>query len=224
MGHFTQDLPIMVRMIDRDTKWGLDNGLHSVIVSALSMGLMGYPFILPDMIGGNNYVNGDTNVVGAVDYVELYIRWMQLVTFLPSMQFSIPPWDLEEAAGSLNVSIVDHARRLVHLHTCIVDAYIKELATNVRDNGYPIIRPLWWISDDLEAITINDQFLIGDNVMIAPVVKQGAQSRNVYFPDGKWKLCNPPYTLYEQGTRSISANLTTVLWFEKSTESCKCTL
>ncbi|XP_065910992.1 myogenesis-regulating glycosidase-like [Dysidea avara] len=224
VGHFTQDLPIMVRMIDRDTRWGLDNGLHSVIVTALSMGLMGYPFILPDMIGGNNYNNGDINAVGAIDDVELYIRWMQLVTFLPSMQFSIPPWDLEEAARSLNVNIVEYARRLVHLHTCMVDAYVKELAVNVSSNGYPIIRPLWWMAaDDPEAVTVNDQFLIGDSVMIAPVIRQGARSRDVYFPEGTWKLCYPPYKVYEQGlTHSISADLTTVLWFT-STGDCKCT-
>lgn len=226
VGHFTQDLPIMVRMTDRDTRWGLDNGLHSVIITALSMGLMGYPFVLPDVIGGNNYVNGDLDAVGAIDDVELYIRWMQLVTFLPSMQFSIPPWDLEEAAGRMNVNIVEHARRLVYLHACIFDAYMKELAVNVSQNGYPIIRPLWWIApDDPEAATTNDQFLIGDNVMVAPVIKPDARSRNVYFPSSTWKLCHSSNDIYEQGQQSISADLTTVLWFEKSsTGACKCTL
>lgn len=47
----TQDLPIFVRMLDKDSRWGLDNGLQSVLTSALLMSITGYPFILPDMIG-----------------------------------------------------------------------------------------------------------------------------------------------------------------------------
>ncbi len=52
----TQSLPIFVRMLDKDSKWDFDNGLKSVITTALVMSTLGYPFILPDMIGGQfNY-------------------------------------------------------------------------------------------------------------------------------------------------------------------------
>jgi myogenesis-regulating glycosidase len=46
----TQDLPIFVRMLDKDSKWGFDNGLRSVITTALVQSILGYVFILP----GNN--------------------------------------------------------------------------------------------------------------------------------------------------------------------------
>ncbi len=48
----------------------------------------GYPFVLPDMIGGNGY-NGRPGR-------ELFIRWMQANVFMPAMQFSYVPWDYDE--------------------------------------------------------------------------------------------------------------------------------
>ncbi len=47
VGCQTQDLPIFVRMLDRDSNWGLNNGLKSVLTTALTMSILGYPFILP---------------------------------------------------------------------------------------------------------------------------------------------------------------------------------
>jgi len=54
-GWRSQQLPVLVRMRDKDTKWEYDNGLRSIIPTALVAGILGYPFVLPDMIGGNGY-------------------------------------------------------------------------------------------------------------------------------------------------------------------------
>jgi hypothetical protein len=45
----------LVRMGDRDTVWGVDNGLRSLIPALLTSAVLGYPFCLPDMVGGNAY-------------------------------------------------------------------------------------------------------------------------------------------------------------------------
>ena len=42
-------------MMDKNSYWGYDNGLKTMIPTALLMSMLGYPFILPDMIGGNGY-------------------------------------------------------------------------------------------------------------------------------------------------------------------------
>ena len=73
-------------MLDKESRWGYDNGLQSLIPTLLHFGL-GYPFVLPDMIGGNAYGERPTK--------ELYIRWMQANSFMPSVQFSIVPWDYD---------------------------------------------------------------------------------------------------------------------------------
>ena len=48
-------MPIFTRLMDKDSHWGRDNGLRSLIPSVLFYGIVGYPFVLPDMIGGNAY-------------------------------------------------------------------------------------------------------------------------------------------------------------------------
>lgn len=88
VGHLTQQLPIFVRMIDKDTKWGFDNGLATLLTTMFQMNLNGYPFVLPDMVGGNAY-NGDRLTK------ELLIRWLQANTFMPTIQFSIAPFDFD---------------------------------------------------------------------------------------------------------------------------------
>jgi len=52
--------------------------------------------------------------------------------------------------------------------------------------GWPIIRPLWWLAPtDDEALRCDSQFLLGDRLLVAPVLHQGARSRNVYLPGGR---------------------------------------
>lgn len=83
----TQDLPVFVRMIDKDTLWTFDNGLPTLITTLLQMNMNGYPLVLPDMIGGNGYNEKPSK--------ELFIRWLQANTFMPNMQYSFVPWDFD---------------------------------------------------------------------------------------------------------------------------------
>lgn len=85
-GWGSQRLPHLVRMLDFDSRWGVFNGLKSLIPTLLQFNLNGYVFVLPDMIGGNRYGND-------VITKELFIRWLQASVFMPSLQFSVTPWD-----------------------------------------------------------------------------------------------------------------------------------
>jgi len=100
VGWLTQDLPIFVRMIDKDTRWTWNNGLPTVITTLLQMNLNGYVYVLPDVIGGNGYLNGGFN---GTEYPskELFIRWLQAVVFMPSLQYSFVPWDFDNEVSNL---------------------------------------------------------------------------------------------------------------------------
>lgn len=50
VGYRTQTLPIFVRIIDKDSNWSYENGLRSLLPSIFNLSLLGYPFILPDMV------------------------------------------------------------------------------------------------------------------------------------------------------------------------------
>lgn len=62
------------------------------------MNMVGYPFVLPDMIGGNGY-----NEV-TPDY-EIFLRWLQANVFMPSLQFSFVPWQYTDA--NVNVCLME---------------------------------------------------------------------------------------------------------------------
>ena len=93
-GWGAQHLAIFFRMLDKDTSWGDQNGLGTLIPTLLQFGLEGYPFVLPDMIGGNGYNTAPDK--------ELFIRWMQVNVFMPAMQFSYTPWDYDQEVGALS--------------------------------------------------------------------------------------------------------------------------
>jgi len=80
-----QDISPLLRMNDRNTKWSGPLAFDTMIPALLQMNIVGYPFVMPDMIGGNGY-NDD------VLTEEMYVRWVQLNVFMPVLQFSLPPW------------------------------------------------------------------------------------------------------------------------------------
>ena len=104
VGWRTQTLPIFVRMIDKDTRWTWNNGLPTLITTLLQMNLNGYVFVLPDMIGGNGYVNGGYTET-KLPSKEMFIRWLQATVFMPSLQFSFVPWDFKNDKGEVDKQV-----------------------------------------------------------------------------------------------------------------------
>ncbi|OCT57093.1 myogenesis-regulating glycosidase [Xenopus laevis] len=186
VGYQSQNISCFFRIIDRDSVWGYELGLKSLIPTVLTISMLGYPFILPDMIGGNIYTNGTLNPDKIPDR-ELYIRWLELSAFMPSMQFSVPPWLYDQ-------EVIEIAQKFTQIHATLVAPLLLELAGEVTDTGDPIIRPIWWISpNDETAHKIDSQFLIGDTLMVAPVLEPGKQERDVYLPEGHWRSYKGEY-------------------------------
>jgi myogenesis-regulating glycosidase len=171
-GWKNQRAPIFFRQWDKTTSWGLDNGLHSVLTGIIALGMAGYPFVLPDMVGGNEYEEkADT---------DMMIRWTQLNALLPSMQFSLAPWEYGEESAKL-------CRRYADLHMEFSPTILK-IAQASTQSGLPIIRPVFWLApDDERALVCDDEFLLGDEFLVAPVVTPNTFERDVYFPHGKWQ-------------------------------------
>ena len=172
-GWGNQRAPLLFRQWDKSCTWGADNGLKSVITGALAMSLAGYPFVLPDMVGGNAYRGEQADA-------ELMIRWTQVNALLPAIQFSLAPWDYGNECNRLCRAALDLRER-----------YLDRIETAMHEaaqSGEPIIRPVWWLApDDERAQLCDDEFLLGDDLLVAPVVQPGQRARNVYVPHGKWR-------------------------------------
>lgn len=172
-GWLGQQNGILYRQWDKFSTWGLDNGLASVITTALSLSMCGYPFILPDMVGGNAY--GDVTADK-----ELLIRWTQASAPMLALQFSLAPWDYD-------AETVEICRRFADLHVELADDRIAA-AYQAAETGDPVIRPVFWFSPrDSEAQRIGNQYMLGEKYLVAPVVKQGAIQRDIYLPAGNWR-------------------------------------
>ena len=148
VGLKTQKLPIFVRMIDKDTRWTWNNGLPTLVTTLLQMNLNGYVHVLPDMIGGNGYLDGFLNGT-FLPSKELFIRWLQANTFMPSLQYSFVPWDYDnETIGICKIFTDLHAQ----IAPIIVRLMDKSVAT-----GAPLNPPVWWVApNDTIALKIND--------------------------------------------------------------------
>jgi myogenesis-regulating glycosidase len=178
VGWRTQNLPMFVRMIDKDTKWTWNNGLPTLITTLLQMNLNGYVYVLPDMIGGNGYLDGSLN---GTEYPskEIFIRWLQATVFMPSLQYSFVPWDFDDEAIKI-------CREFTDLHAAYKTDIVNAM-NQAMENGTPVNPPIWWIDPtDTTAHKINDEYLLGESILVAPVIEEGAESRDIYLPKGRW--------------------------------------
>ncbi|XP_048484586.1 myogenesis-regulating glycosidase isoform X1 [Plutella xylostella] len=198
-GMRTQDLPVFVRMVDKDTYWGFNNGLATLVTTLLSMNLNGYTLVLPDMIGGNGYNEAPSK--------ELFIRWLQANVFMPTLQYSFVPWDHDDET-------VEICRRHTQLHADYADVIVAAMEASVK-RGTPVNPPIWWLDPtDDEALAVWDEFLLGETILAAPVLVEGAVSRDVYLPAGSWRDGNSGATV--QGPtwlRDYPAPLDTLPYF-----------
>ena len=96
--------PLAQRLRDKEHSW---EDLRKLVPGMLNLGLMGYPFSCPDLIGGGEYLSFRN--LAAIDQ-ELIVRAAQVHALMPMMQFSVAPW---RVLSPENLAI---CRRMAALH------------------------------------------------------------------------------------------------------------
>ncbi|MDB4265536.1 glycoside hydrolase family 31 protein, partial [bacterium] len=167
-------LPLAQRLRDKGHEW---SDLGKLIPDLLSQSVMGYAYTCPDMIGGGEY----RSFLSAekIDE-ELVVRSAQVHALMPMMQFSVAPWRI------LSPEKNEICREMADLHLAMGE-HILELAHKASKTGEPIVKPMAMAFPDGSYETIKDQFVLGNTIIVAPVVESGARKRNVTLPKGKWK-------------------------------------
>ena len=173
---------------DVSRSWG---GMQPQVNIMLNTGLSGLGYMSHDV--GGFAVNPANKRDG-----ELYIRWLQLGLFSPMLRthstYQAEPYNYKEF-GDLTLRIIkDRYKWLPYNYT---------LAYDNAWNGLPMVRPLGMYEDDMNFARydhINDQYLWGRDVMVAPVMQQGAVSREITFPEGTWVDINHPEKAYQGHT------------------------
>ncbi|KAL0131979.1 hypothetical protein PUN28_000031 [Cardiocondyla obscurior] len=176
--------PVFVSLPPFPSSW---KAIKTVIPTVLSYGMIGYPFIMPGAVGGDVALpmsdnNPDNDYEVDLPDKELYIRWLQLSTFLPVIRFTHLPSKYSDE------SVLEIAKRLTTLRQKTVTPMLKKYANETLDTGLPIIRPLWMLDPaDPACHVVVDEFSVGEELIVAPVLYSGSRQREVYLPAGVWK-------------------------------------
>ncbi len=169
----SQHRRLVWRLGGKDSHWGRDNGLKAVLNLSLHLSLLGYDLLIPDMIPGRvQTLVSDM----PLPTDELMVRWTELSAFFPLMQFSYFPWNYGERTAE---AALNYAR--VHKD---LEPYLARL---LRHRTEPLLRPMWMEEGVPDAAyTVSDQFLLGPDLLVAPVLDSGVTQREVMLPPGSW--------------------------------------
>jgi len=157
---------------DTETSWA---NLRQTIPCVLGLGLSGQPYAGPD-VGG---FSGSPSP-------ELFVRWFQLASWLPFFRthssFGLPrrePWEFgPETLQLLRRSLQDRYRFLPCWYS---------LAWQASQDGCPIVRPLFWRDPgDRRLWEVDDAFLLGESLLVAPALEPEARARTLALPEGEW--------------------------------------
>ena len=166
---------LVYRLGDKRYSWG---AVQSLVPEMTAAGLMGYAYTCPDMIGGGQY-RSFLNVDPTRFDQALIVRSAQVHALMPMMQFSVAPWRILNAE---NMAIVK-AAALLHKQ---FGPYIMQCARESSQTGEPIVRHMEYAFPNEGFASCKDQYMLGDNYMIAPVVTK-ENRRTVQLPKGIWK-------------------------------------
>jgi len=177
---------------DSTSSW--DN-LRLAIPLNLGVGLSGFP-----MTGGD--VGGFWQDTTA----ELLVRWTQLGALLPFCRNHSAmgtarqePWAFGEPYTRMCREAIERRYQLL--------PYLLTLAHEATLTGAPMARPLSWVyPTHAESLACDNEFLLGDGLLVAPVLNEGATSREVLLPPGEWFAWGS--SMLHAGDQRLSAPVT----------------
>jgi alpha-glucosidase len=157
---------------DNDSSW---EHLADSVQMLLNLGLSGVPFCGADVGGFHDNTTG-----------ELLARWTQLGAFTPFFRNHSNIGTISQEPWAFGPEIEEICRRYIELRYQLLP-YWHGLLVQAHRHGTPMIRPLFWhYQNDPAAQAASDQFMLGRDLLIAPILRHGATARSVYLPNGLW--------------------------------------
>jgi alpha-glucosidase len=137
-------------------------------------------------LSGFSFVGCDIGGFAGAPSGELYTRWLQVGVFYPFMRshstLGSPdkePWSFDYNHEIINKHVIELRYELL--------PYIYNAMQQASQTGVPALRPLFLeFPDDENVAGMDDEFLFGDDLLVAPVLEEGMMEREVYLPKGEW--------------------------------------
>jgi sulfoquinovosidase len=165
---------------DQCVDFSRHDGIGTAITAALSSGLVGNAYSHSD-------VGGYTSLYGILRSEELIMRWTELAAFTPVMRTHEGNRPDDNLQIDSNANLLTHFAAMSRVHAALVP-YIKTLIDEAAGSGLPLQRPLFLhYTQETECFTCQDQYLYGAELLVAPIIEEGAMEREVFFPgDAPW--------------------------------------
>ncbi|MBQ4268907.1 MAG: glycoside hydrolase [Clostridia bacterium] len=188
------------RQADKWHRWEKP-GLQAIVPEIIGMGLMGYWYTCPDMVGG-----GSIGQIGDIDE-ELFLRYAAASALMPMMQFSALPW------RCLSKESNEICKKFAKMHESFGE-YICALAENASKTGEPIARHLAYEFPCEGFETEMRAFMLGGEYLVAPVLEKGVRQKTLRLPKGQWQYFDG--RIFEGGKEvTVDAPLDTLPYFKK---------
>jgi alpha-glucosidase (family GH31 glycosyl hydrolase) len=193
---------------DETTDWSHSGGLGSLTTDMLNRSIGGAYGFTADI--GGYYDAGPYEIPTSK---ELFLRWAQWAALSPHFRLhgallagTHTPWSYDAETVRLYNSLSRLHRRAAPL--------ILRLWRAARRTGIPVTRPLWLAQPGSAAAARQDQeWLLGPNLLVAPVVQKGARARTVFFPRGCWRRAGGVRRHRGPSSARVSATLSQLPYF-----------
>ncbi len=162
---------------DQSVDFSRHDGLVTVICGALSSGLLGNAYHHSD-------IGGYTSLFGNIRTPELLMRWAEMAAFTPVMRTHEGNRPRDNLQLDEDPHVLAHFAAMVKLWRHLVP-YLKILVAEAVETGLPVQRPLFLhFEEDAACYAVQDAYLYGPDLLVAPVWQAGAETRTVHLPNG----------------------------------------
>lgn len=183
---------------DQHVDWSVDDGLPSVIPATLSLAMSGYGISHSD-------VGGYTTVMHMRRSKELLMRWEEMNVFSPLFRFHEGNQPGNNVQFDYDFELLNHTAACSRMHEKLGN-YLRSLVTETAKNGTPVIRPVFYHYDEPWAYKDSSEYLLGEDILVAPILEEGRRSRQVTLPNDVWVHLFTGDE-YKMGTFSVDAKV-----------------
>lgn len=137
-------------------------------------------------ISGFSFVGNDVSGFGLDSSEELFIRWMEMGPFIPIFRNHSNMYTRRQEPWAFGPRAEKIAKKSIELRYELLP-YIYDLYYISHKEGLPIFRPMIMeYEKDMNLLNMREQFMLGENMIVAPVLYEGERSKTVYLPKGSW--------------------------------------
>lgn len=142
------------------------------------------PMLANLSVSGVPFVGADAGGFAEMPSGELYTRWLQAAALTPFLRSHSVGWVGNKEPWAFGDEFTKINRQTIELRYQFLP-YLYTLFYQHERSGQPVMRPLWYeFPNDKQTYLINDEYLVGSDVLVAPVVREGMRTRGIYLPVG----------------------------------------